>query len=68
MTEGLQVNTVTCDIFFTSYAPAEELLRRKVALGGTVRKNKPVLPPQLLQMRNKAVLSSVFAFTSPSLL
>lgn len=31
MTEGLQGNTITCNIFFTSYALAEEMLRRKVA-------------------------------------
>ncbi|XP_071396353.1 piggyBac transposable element-derived protein 4-like [Centroberyx affinis] len=63
MTEGLQGNTVTCDNFFTSYALAEELLRRKLALVGTIRKNGPELPPQLLQTRQRAPRSSRFAFT-----
>lgn len=41
MMEGLQRNTVTFDNFFTSYALAEELLRWKVALVGTIQRNKP---------------------------
>uniref|UniRef100_A0A8C1PJ70 PiggyBac transposable element-derived protein domain-containing protein n=1 Tax=Cyprinus carpio TaxID=7962 RepID=A0A8C1PJ70_CYPCA len=63
MTEGLQGNTVTCDNFFTSYRLAEELLKRKMALVGTIRRNKPELPPQLLQIKHRALLSSLFAFT-----
>uniref|UniRef100_UPI003AAEECD7 piggyBac transposable element-derived protein 4-like n=1 Tax=Centroberyx gerrardi TaxID=166262 RepID=UPI003AAEECD7 len=63
LTEGLQGNTVTCDNFFTSYALAEELLRRKVALVGTIRKNRPELPPQLLRTKQRAPRSSLFAFT-----
>jgi len=43
MTEGLQGITVTCDNFFTTYPLAQELLKRKIALVGTVRKNKPEL-------------------------
>ncbi len=30
---------------------------------GTVRTNKPELPPELLAMKNRKVTSSVFAFT-----
>ncbi|XP_042611078.1 piggyBac transposable element-derived protein 1-like [Cyprinus carpio] len=56
-------NTVTCDNFFTSYGLAEELLKRKMALVGTIRRNKPELPPQLLQIKHRALLSSLFAFT-----
>lgn len=63
MTEGLRGVTVTVDHVFTSFALAEALLRRKVALLGTVRRNKPELPPELLQLRERAALSSVFAFT-----
>ncbi|KAJ8358228.1 hypothetical protein AAFF_G00021470 [Aldrovandia affinis] len=61
LTEELQGygHTVSCDNFFTSYALAEELLRRKMALVGTIRRNKP----NLLQTRQRAILSSVFAFT-----
>ncbi|XP_070401190.1 piggyBac transposable element-derived protein 4-like [Nothobranchius furzeri] len=64
LTEGLSGRTVTTDNFFTSLALGEELLQNKMCLVGTVRRNKPELPPQLLQMRSRAVLSSLFAFTS----
>ncbi|XP_034094537.1 piggyBac transposable element-derived protein 4-like isoform X2 [Gymnodraco acuticeps] len=63
MTEGLQGITVTCDHFFTSYALVQELLKRKVALVGTIRRNKPELPSKLLQVRQRAALSSLFGFT-----
>ncbi|XP_035521007.1 uncharacterized protein LOC118330532 isoform X2 [Morone saxatilis] len=64
MTEGLQgVNTVTCDRSFTSYALAEQLLKRKMTLVGTMWRGKPELPPQLLQKRHRAPRSSLFAFT-----
>lgn len=64
MTEGLRGVTVTCDNFFTSFSLAQELLRNKVALVGTIRANKPELPPKLKQTKNRAVLSSLFAFTT----
>lgn len=41
VTEGLRGHTITCDNFFTSYGLGQELLRRKLAMVGTVRKNKP---------------------------
>ncbi|XP_044023761.1 piggyBac transposable element-derived protein 3-like [Siniperca chuatsi] len=63
MTEGLKGRTVTCDNFFTTYALAEELLKRKIALVGTIRKNKPELPQQLLDIRQRQPRSSLFAFT-----
>lgn len=63
MTEGLQGVTVTCDKFFTSYSLAQELLRKKIALVGTIRKNKPELPPNLVQAKGRPALSAVFAFT-----
>ncbi|XP_042609958.1 piggyBac transposable element-derived protein 4-like, partial [Cyprinus carpio] len=62
LTTGLQGHTVTCDNFFTSYALGQELLRRKLTMVGTVRKNKPELPPALLTTRDRAVFSSLFAF------
>ncbi|XP_005947474.1 piggyBac transposable element-derived protein 4 [Haplochromis burtoni] len=67
LTEGLKGHTVTCDNFFTSFSLAEELLRRKVALVGTIRGNKPELPPQLVQLRQRKILSSLFAFTKTTM-
>ncbi|XP_058252363.1 piggyBac transposable element-derived protein 4-like [Hemibagrus wyckioides] len=63
MTEGLQGVTVTCDNFFTSYSLAQELMQKKIALVGTIRKNKPELPPNLVEVKGRSALSSVFAFT-----
>ncbi|CAB4059854.1 unnamed protein product [Lepeophtheirus salmonis] len=39
------------------------LLKRKISMVGTVRKNKPELPPALLASKEKEVFSSKFAFT-----
>lgn len=64
MTEGLQGHVVTCDNFFTSCALADELLKRKMALVGTIRQNKPELPPHLLQAKKREIFSSIFAFTN----
>ncbi|KAJ8001203.1 hypothetical protein DPEC_G00191130 [Dallia pectoralis] len=65
LTKGLpRDHTVTCDNFFTSYELAQRLLAdRGLALVGTVRKNKPELPPALLATKTRRVLSSAFAFT-----
>ncbi|KAK3511131.1 hypothetical protein QTP70_032096 [Hemibagrus guttatus] len=47
----------------TCYAIARELLQKKVALVGTIRKNKPELPPNLVQVKGRPALSAVFAFS-----
>lgn len=44
MTEGLSNDTVTCDNFFTSYGLAQQLLRKKVALVGTIYQFLSVFP------------------------
>ncbi|XP_059394628.1 piggyBac transposable element-derived protein 4-like [Carassius carassius] len=63
MTDGLEGHTITCDNFFTSYALGQELLQRKMTMIGTIRSNKPELPPALMSMKNRTRLSSMFAFT-----
>ncbi|XP_071315182.1 piggyBac transposable element-derived protein 4-like [Trachinotus anak] len=63
MTAGLQGHNITCDNFFTSYALGQELLKRKLTMVGTVRKNKPELPPALVSTRGREALSSKFALT-----
>ncbi|XP_029995668.1 piggyBac transposable element-derived protein 4-like isoform X2 [Sphaeramia orbicularis] len=63
MTTGLQGHNITCDNFFTSYDLGQELLRRKLTMVGTVKKNKPELPAEILQVKDRAPLSSKFAFT-----
>ncbi|XP_014912949.1 piggyBac transposable element-derived protein 4-like [Poecilia latipinna] len=63
VTEGLRGHNVTCDNFFTSYELGQQLLKRKITMIGTVRKNKPELPPALLTTKERKVFSSKFAFT-----
>ncbi|KAG1968704.1 hypothetical protein F2P79_003453 [Pimephales promelas] len=58
MSVGLQGHTITCDNYFTSYALGQELLKRKLGMLGTVRKNKPELP-SALKNRNVLLMSTV---------
>ncbi|KAI4886808.1 hypothetical protein NFI96_022436 [Prochilodus magdalenae] len=58
MTTGLQGHNITCDNFFTSYDLVQEL-----TMVGTVKKNKPELPAAMLQVKDRAPLSSKFVFT-----
>ncbi|KAL7399436.1 hypothetical protein ABVT39_024263 [Epinephelus coioides] len=67
LTRGLSGRNVTCDNFFTSYDLGQRLLRRGLTMVGTIRKNKPELPPALLATRERAVLSCRFAFTRTTL-
>lgn len=49
--------------FFTSFELAEELLKSKIALVGTIRQNKPEIPPVLRQTKGRPIYTSTFAFT-----
>lgn len=60
LTTELRGHNVTCDNFFTSYNLGQFLLKRKITMLGTIRKNKPELPQNLC---NKEVHSSSFYFT-----
>jgi acyl-CoA-binding protein len=42
---------------------SQQLLKRKITMVGTVRKNKPELPSALLATRGREAFSSRFAFT-----
>ncbi|XP_048853943.1 piggyBac transposable element-derived protein 4-like [Brienomyrus brachyistius] len=64
MTQGLSGHNITCDNFFTSYNLGQELLKRNMTMVGTVRHNKPELPPELLTVKDREVTSSQFAFTA----
>nr|XP_046159380.1 piggyBac transposable element-derived protein 4-like [Oncorhynchus gorbuscha]XP_046159383.1 piggyBac transposable element-derived protein 4-like [Oncorhynchus gorbuscha] len=63
VTDGLRGHDVTCDHFFTSYELSPQLLKRKITMVGTVRKNKPKLPSALLATKVREDFSSKFAFT-----
>nr|XP_054602931.1 piggyBac transposable element-derived protein 4-like [Nothobranchius furzeri] len=63
MSEGLQGHNITCDNFFTSYWLGDELQKRKLTMLGTIRKNKPELPSEILKMQGRPPHSSKFVFT-----
>nr|XP_033470429.1 piggyBac transposable element-derived protein 4-like [Epinephelus lanceolatus] len=65
LTVGLR-GTVTADNF-TSRDLGQQLLKRGMALVGTIRKTKPELPPQLLQMREREVLFTISGFTKDTM-
>jgi hypothetical protein len=51
---------VTTDNFFTSASLARQLLKKKLSLVGTVRKNKAEIPAEFLPSRARPVHSSLF--------
>ena len=64
MTDHLKGTGRNCtgDNFFTSLTLSRALLSHKMTFLGTVRKNKQFIPPALKNTKNRAELSSVFAF------
>lgn len=65
---GLKGHNITCDNFFSSYKLGQMLLKRNLTMVGTMRRNKPSIPPILLQTKNKEVYASTFAFTNDTML
>ena len=63
MTEGLRGHNVTCDNFFTTHELGQKLLKKNITMVGTVRRNKPELPPALTTTGGRDAFSSKFAFT-----
>jgi hypothetical protein len=55
-------DNIKCNNFFTSHKLGQELLKRKLTMGGTAQKNKPELPPPLLNTLNRPINSSKFLF------
>ena len=66
VTQGLCGHNITCNNFFTSHKLGQELLKGKLTMVGTIQKNKPELPPQLLNTWNRPINSSKFVFTDDS--
>lgn len=54
MVQGLRGHNITCDNFFTSYNLGQELLKKKLTMLGTVRKNRSELPAEVLVMKDRA--------------
>ena len=50
--------------FFTSYRLAQELMKRRLSLVGTVRSNRKEIPPSMQPDKSRPACSSVFGFSS----
>lgn len=59
--EGTSRN-ITVDNFFTDCILAEELLKKKLTIVGTLRKNKPFIPSEFRSSRDRETFSSLFGF------
>nr|XP_022900752.1 piggyBac transposable element-derived protein 4-like [Onthophagus taurus] len=53
---------VSMDNWFTSVPLAVDLLQMKTTIIGTLRKNKPDIPPQFINATHREVYSSLFGF------
>ena len=53
----------TTDNFFTTKLLAHELLKMKLSLIGTIRKNRVEIPKALLPSKNRQINSSIYAFS-----
>lgn len=62
LVKDIQGRNITCDNFFTSHELGIELLKRKITLVGTVRKNKTFLPVEITKLKNKPENYSHFFF------
>lgn len=54
--------TLTCDNWFVSYELAQSLLEQKIALVGTLKKNKVQIPNEFLPNKSRPIGSSLFGF------
>ncbi|KAF2892011.1 hypothetical protein ILUMI_14162 [Ignelater luminosus] len=70
MTKGLETsgNNVTTDTFFTSFDLAKEMEKKNLTLLGTIRKNKPELPQELVTTRGRDVYSTKFGYQDKTML
>jgi hypothetical protein len=59
---------VTCDNYFTDHELALSLLSKGLTIVGTVRKNKPFIPPEFQARSDRPSNSSVFGFSKTATL
>ena len=62
--EGIDAagRNVTCDNFFTSLSLTRKLLAKNVTLMGTIRKNKPELPLEMVSTKERKPFTTMFGF------
>nr|XP_020457618.1 piggyBac transposable element-derived protein 4-like [Monopterus albus] len=66
--EKLKGHNITCDNFFTSYKLGQELLKRKLTMVGTIRKNKPEPHHNCCRLKDRPINSSLFMYTADTTL
>jgi hypothetical protein len=60
--------SVTTDNFFTSYSLAQDLIKKKLSIVGTISKAKTELPTQLLPNRKREKYSTIACYTKDTTL
>ena len=62
--EGIDAagRSVTCDNFFTSLSLARKLLEKNFSLVGTIRKNIPELPLEMVSTKERKPFTIMFGF------
>lgn len=70
MTKEIELSgrNITCDNFFTSLSLARNLLDKKLTIVGTLRKNKPELPPQFTVAKGREAKSTLFGFQDDAMI
>lgn len=70
MTETIADTNRNCtmDNWFSSCEVAKKLLEKKLPMVETMRKNKPDITKQLIEIKGKAIYSFLFVFDKPSAL
>ncbi|KAL1454554.1 hypothetical protein WDU94_010780 [Cyamophila willieti] len=63
LTNGLRGQNVTVDNFFSSDQLGQILLQKNLTMIGTLKKNKPTIPKELLETKRVPPLTSKFAYT-----
>lgn len=68
ITSHLQGNgrNITIDNWFTSYPLAQDLLKNKTTVVGTIKKNKRILPPLFSCAKNRDIKSTIFGYQKNS--
>jgi len=58
---------ITCDNFFTSLELGRKLLKERLTLVGTIRKNRKELPPELVTAKKRNVKTTLYGFKSEAI-
>lgn len=62
LTDGMKGYNITTDKHIASVGLADALWKRKMTLVGTIKKNGAELPPEILSIKERETMSSMFAF------